>query len=274
MDNQQQSNKILWTGNTIKEKDYFLLIEDYQKGDSMSYLTTKYNYSLGAIRNFLKNNNITIRNVKESVKKFHKNNEIIIDPFLEENIIGWILGDGGLRIPKNGINPKFTYADLKEDHILYIQSILSKYNIKSSIHQNKASLCFQLFSEARPEFHKYYDLFYGYEGLNENNQKRKILPNVVITPIILRNWYIGDGSSSNQGGTTIYNKGFIGCKYKNEFIIEQINKICKVSVYKLDNGCFQYYFNHDSLKKLLDYIGECPVESYKYKWNLLNVQRL
>ncbi len=54
----------------------------------MSYLTTKYNYSLGAIRNFLKNNNITIRNVKESVKKFHKNNEIKIDTFLEESLIG------------------------------------------------------------------------------------------------------------------------------------------------------------------------------------------
>ena len=157
MDNQQQSNKITWFGKTIKEKDFISLIEDYQNGDSMSYLTIKYNYYLGAIRNFLNNNNISIRNVKESVKKFHKTNEIIIDLFLEENIIGWLLWDGSLRIPKNGINPKFNYTDLKEDHILYVQSILSKYNIKSSIHQNKTSLCFQLSSEARPEFHKYYE---------------------------------------------------------------------------------------------------------------------
>jgi len=48
-------------------------------------------------------------------------------------------------------------------------------------------MCYQLQSESRPEFYKWYNLFYGYNGLNENNQKRKILPNIIITPTILKN---------------------------------------------------------------------------------------
>lgn len=32
------------------------------------------------------------------------------------------------------------------------------------------------------------------------------------------------------------------------------------------NKCYRYHFNNKALIKLLEYIGECPVESYKYKW--------
>ena len=48
-------------------------------------------------------------------------------------------------------------------------SILYKYNIKHYIGQNKQSSCYYIQSETRPEFHEIYNLFYGYDGLNENN---------------------------------------------------------------------------------------------------------
>ena len=229
-------------------------------------LSIQYGYNIATIRNFLIRNKVKIRSVKESIKKFHKSISINIDDFLEENIIGWMLGDGGMRLVNHAINPYFTYTDKHEDHILHVGNILKKYNIKYNITKNKISGCYQLQSETRPEFHKYYSLFYGYNGLNENGQKRKILPNIRLTPIILKNWYIGDGGSSKQNKS--YNhRGYIVDKYQNDYVLNQLIEItgsCKC--YCDRNKCYRYHFNNKALIKLLEYIGECPVESYKYKW--------
>lgn len=277
MDNQQQNEtiQVIWKGKTIKDEHCIYIIKNYLCGKSLSELSKELSYNIATIRRFLLNNNIEIRNVKESVKKFHKQVSINIDNFLENNLIGWILGDGGLRIPKNGINPKFHYTDKKKDHIDYICSILDSYNIHYNVSFRKSNECYYIDSEARPEFHKYYNLFYGYEGLDEHNRKYKTLPNIDLTPIILRNWYIGDGSSSNQGKSGNH-RGFIGCKFENPYITNQLKNLFgdNFKLYKLNNGMYQYYFTNEGLKQLLEYIGDCPIEGYKYKWIVSDVQRL
>ena len=277
MDNQQQNEtiKIIWEGKTIKKEHLIYIIDEYINGKSLSELGKKLSYNIATIRRFLINNNIKIRDVKESVSKFHKQSTLVFDDYFRSNFIGWILGDGGLRIPKAGINPKFHYTDKKKDHIDYICSILTKYNIHYNISFNKNSECYNIDSEARPEFHEFYNLFYGYEGLDEHNRKYKTLPDINLNPIILRNWYIGDGSSSNQGKIGNH-RGFIGCKFENPYITDQFKNLFgnDFKLYSLNTGMYQYYFTNNGLKKLLEYIGECPVESYKYKWIVSDVQRL
>lgn len=253
-----------YTGFTIIDEHKENLLSEYIKGSSLMELSNLYNYNISTIRYFLRKCGIKTRGIKESAEKFHKLNSLVIDNVLHENILGWLLGDGGMRIPKKGINPLFIYTDKKYDHILYVQNILTKYNIESLIRLNNN--VYNLQSKCYPEFHYYYNIFYGYEGLNENNQKRKILPDIKLTPTILRNWYIGDGCSTKY--IKSYNhRGSITCKYKNEYILEQFIDISKnpIGCYK-SNNCYNYHFNNKALINLLDYIGECPVESYKYKW--------
>lgn len=265
MDNQQRNCNLLYSGKVIAREHLQELYDKYNEGSSLSELSKIYGYNIATIRNFLKRNNVEIRSVKESVKKFHKQETIKIDNYLEENLIGWIMGDGGLRIMNHAINPYFTYTDKHKDHIDYVGGILTQYGIKYNISINPVNGCYQLQSETRPEFHKYYTLFYGYEGLNENGQKRKILPNIKLTPIIVRNWYIGDGSSSKYSDCDTHH-GQIACKYKNDFILEELNKICPTKIYDDGKGMYKYYFSNKALIQFLEYIGECPVESYKYKW--------
>ena len=269
IDNQQRSNNLPYIGKVIKNQDQLIIIEKYNNGDSLAKLNKEYSYNIGTIRNFLKTCNVKVRNVKESVKFSIKTKEIIIDSFLHENLTGWILGDGGLRICKHGITPYFTYTDKKKSHILYVQNILEQYNITSNINQSKSTGCYQLQTEALPCFLYYYKLFYGYKGLNENGQKRKILPDIKLTSIILKNWFIGDGSSCVQKNCKNH-RGSICCKYKNNFILEQLNVLfdnVKCYQYKTKTGiCHEYSFNNNAFRKMLDYIGECPVEEYKYKW--------
>lgn len=270
MDNQQQNCNLKYKGKVIKQEHLIEIYNQYIEGKSLSALSKEYNYNIGTIRGFLMTNNVTIRDVKESVKPFHKQNILVFDDFLKENLIGWILGDGGLRIFKNSINPIFNYTDKHKDYIDYVSNILTTYNIKHSISFNKNNKCYQLQSETRPEFLEYYNMFYGYIGLNKNGQKRKILPNIIITPIILRNWFIGDGSSVKISKSNNH-RGSISCKYRNEFILEQLNKLfdnkIKCYEYKSNNRiCYQYHIPNKSFIKFLNYIGECPVNSYKYKW--------
>lgn len=256
-----------YLGKTILNSHKDELIYKYIDGKSLRELSKLYNYNIATIRNFLHRCGVKTRGVKESVKKFYKPYTLVIDNFLHENMLGWLLGDGGMRIAKNRINPYFNYSDKKYEHILYVQNILSTYNIQSFIGSRDNGV-YSLQSKSYPEFHYYYNLFYGYEGLNEHKQKRKILPNIDITPIILKNWFIGDGSSSKQSSS--YNhKGTISCKHKNEYILQQFRELfgnVKCYYNKYGYGYYQYHFNNTSLKLLLNYIGECPVESYKYKW--------
>ena len=256
--NQQRNNNLI--------KDINIIIDLYSAGYSQQQLGKIYNVSNSTIRYYLLKNNIKIRNLKESCYKIRKKKNIYIDTFFSENLIGWLLGDGGLRKCNRSTNPHFVYTDKKYSNIKYIQNILSDYNINSNINLNKHSMCFQLQSESLQVFNEYYELFYGYKGLNENNQKRKILPNVIITPIILLNWYIGDGGIK-KGSGTYNNSAVITCKYKNDYIFSQLKEKFNISIHKTNGKDeYKYYFSNKSLKKLLIYIGKCPINDYKYKW--------
>lgn len=267
MDNLQPSiNSIKWHSKIIKLEDELKIITDYLSGESLMRLQNKYGYNFSTIRGFLIKNGIKIRNVKESVAKFHKQFSLNLDNVFREMLIGWVLGDGGLRLPKHGINPYFIYTDKHLEYIEYVQKFLNSYNIETKIFLNKTTKCYQLKSLAYPEFLEFYNLFYGYEGTKPNGQKRKILPNITLTPIILKNWYIGDGCSCTYSPKCDLHRGMIENEHKNEFMIEQLSKICGGCKCYTHKTSFTYYFNNTELKNLLNYIGDCPVECYKYKW--------
>ena len=121
MGNQQQNCNLKFTGKTIKPEHYIEIINQYKNGESLMQLNLKYKYSIATVRYFLLKNGIKIRDVKESVEKFRKKSDLFLDDFFIQNFIGWILGDGGLRLRKNSINPYFTYTDLKKrPYRLYI----------------------------------------------------------------------------------------------------------------------------------------------------------
>lgn len=106
-------------------------------------------------------------------------------------------------------------------------------------------------------------------GIKESVEKFHKLNSLVIDNVLHENilgWLLGDGCSTKY--IKSYNhRGSITCKYKNEYILEQFIDISKnpIGCYK-SNNCYNYHFNNKALINLLDYIGECPVESYKYKW--------
>ena len=118
--NQQRNNNLI--------KDINIIIDLYSAGYSQQQLGKIYNVSNSTIRYYLLKNNIKIRNLKESCYKIRKKKNIYIDTFFSENLIGWLLGDGGLRKCNRSTNPHFVYTDKKYSNIKILGN-------NSNIHQ-------------------------------------------------------------------------------------------------------------------------------------------
>lgn len=250
MDNQQQN-----FNNQI--------IQDYLSGISGNRLSQKYNKNISSIMYLLRKNNIPIRSIGDNVikAKYNKPNIIFSQEF-KEILTGLLMGDGSLRIHKKGRNPLYTHTDKNLEAIQYFKQLFENQGIKvSNIWINSKNKCYYFQTESLKEFIEFYDLFYPIDS-------KKRLPNINITPIILKFWYIGDGSIKKQNGT-LNNSCNISNKWGNSFILNQFKSLFSnnSNYYKDEQkNCGSFYIPHKGLIKMLEYIGECPVECYKYKW--------
>lgn len=255
MDNQQQNFNDL-------------IIKEYLLGSSANSLAKKYNKNISSIVYLLRKNNINIRTISESVNYHLKENfqnqyELQLSQQDKEIIIGLLLGDGSMRIMKKGITPYYSHTDKHPEYIQYLINYFESIGIecgkmKYNIH-NKC-YCFQ--TKTYKCFNELYNLFYP---------NKKILPDIKLTPLILKYWYIGDGSLCKQTGTN-RKKVQIDCIHRNDFILDQLRNIFGENCNYYDN--WHYYISSTYTKDFLNYIGECPIECYEYKWSLEDVQRL
>lgn len=106
------------------------------------------------------------------------------------------------------------------------------------------------------------------KGANFGNRKYvKIIPVILkLTPKALLHWYIGDGTT-NGHGCSIYTQSFK--REEIEFLRFKLKNIGLGSSY-CKNG-FIYIPKRERIK-LLEIIGDCPVECYEYKWKIHDSQ--
>ena len=106
--------------------------------------------------------------------------------------------------------------------------------------------------------------------------KIKIIPaDLVLTPTICLLWYLGDGCLTNSSGYSLFFATNCFSKTNLETqILSQMKKFeaSLVSAGEFKEGGNQYriYIPRRHIKHFLDYIGDCPVHFYAYKWNARN----
>lgn len=88
----------------------------------------------------------------------------------------------------------------------------------------------------------------------------------MLTPITIRQWYIGDGGLVHNGTKSpyvmLYSYGFVIKDMM--WLIKQLIKIgFKVTRQPYLN---RIHISSYSTRDFLKYIGNCPVNCYKYKW--------
>ena len=202
---------------------------------------------------------------------------------LKEIFDGEMLGDGCLILSQFGRQASFreSMGHNKLEWGKYLFSILKDNNVPISgnkIYKRKATglsqnISYSIGTSFIEDLKTIHDRWYikntKYDlnlGQSYNNRKFiKIIPSdLKLTPKVLLHWYIGDGAVNNKNGCILHTQCF------QEKEINFLRKLLKdfnikSSFYKDKNVI--YIFKSDRIK-MLEIMGECPVECYKYKWDI------
>lgn len=184
-----------------------------------------------------------------------------------EWIDGELLGDGCLT-SQSSCSASFNYSSKYSKYIKYISDTLNSFGIKRTgkIRKwfNGESNCggYYYTSRCYPELLSIRQRWYP-------NGKKIIPRDLKLTPLTLRQEHLGDGSLIHQqkgkGRPYIQLSTHSFSINDVEWLIEKLHKLNFKATRQPSNNTI--YISPYSVKDFLAYIGKCPIECYKYKWN-------
>jgi len=188
---------------------------------------------------------------------------------LSSEMIKWLngelLGDGNLY-SRSSYSANFRYGSKYFEYCQYVSDTLKCFGIEQSGKINKRyhkdRNCYSYFYQSR----RYAELLpirkqWYPEG-------KKIIPkDLKLTPLTLRQHYIGDGSLVHpQKAKPYIVLSTCGFSISDvEWLISQLNELGFKATRMSSNNVI--HISTYSAKAFLNYIGECLVECYQYKWN-------
>lgn len=239
------------------------IITEYSQGESANKLSKKYNINICTIMRLLRKEQISIRTISENVNKAlsleEPNREsLIFDNSFKQMLIGLLCGDGSLRLVAKGKYPQYIHTDKNIEYIKWLKQQFENYSIKCSIvWYNKQTNCYSFQTQTLKAYEELYKMFY------KNSPKKKVF-NVIINPIVLKHWYIGDGNVKKNKDSK--NKGTeITCKWYCPNIESQLINIFGEGC-KYHQSSQKYYIPIKYRNMFIEYIGKNEVECYNYKF--------
>lgn len=225
----------------------------------------------------------TARQIVYALRKFgypvrapgRPQNKIPVSSIALELITGHLLGDGHLTpIKPPLLNSSFGLVQSRKhaDVITWTQEILNRHNIPGKVYEKKTDGAFVLYTPHAPFFTQLRHLWYPLEI--------KIIPSdLVLTPLALLAWYLGDGSLNKHAGVMLYTQGFT---FDNVYRLQQ----CMLECFGLLSTIRKRYYSENSWAKnrrlprpmlylpkskgnrerFFSIIGPCPVPSMQHKW--------
>jgi hypothetical protein len=196
-------------------------------------------------------------------------NKIDISKDLAEIIDGTLLSDAGLET--TSINPRF-YFKQSWKYSEYVRLIASKFGLESKIRfvHGKTCLDCRFKTISSPDLLPYYNKWY-IDGI-------KVIPkDLEITRSMLLHEYLGDGyirKEQSKNGEKEYQHAVLCTDCFAESDLE-------LFIQKLKEVGIESYIKHHkynprkhprvcirrrSMDKFFEYIGECPVKCFEYKW--------
>jgi hypothetical protein len=189
---------------------------------------------------------------------------------LSQEMIEWIsgelLGDGCFQ-SSSSCSARFTYGSKYLEYIEYIKNTLELIKIKGRIHR---------------QYHKRFDCYtYHYSSLNYIEllplykkwypEGKKIIPrDIKLTPLTLRQWFIGDGTyyftARRKRHLWLCSQGFT--RLDVDWLVERLITLGFKSIRRLCSNRIR--ISSYSIKSFLNYVGPCPVQCYEYKWDCKN----
>lgn len=238
--------------------------EYLEKKKSATQIGIDLNLCHQTILNWLKKYNIPRRSLSES---FHLRqvNHCNLSQKAIEWLNGELLGDGYMR--GNNWSGQFGYTSKHREYIEYVVRMLNRFGLKTNgtirkrINKQHGAISYSCVSLSYKELKPFYDYWYP-------DGKKHIPKDLPLTPLTLRQEFIGDGGLVKQKGKTT--RILLST---NGFFIPEVERLVK----RLNEKGFLCYrrkasnqiaFSSCITEKFIDYIGKCPVECYQYKWRI------
>jgi hypothetical protein len=225
----------------------------------------------------LKKNNLKPKNMAECVFNSKKRN-ISLDN-IYDILNGEMLGDGHLHKSYKQADFRESFGFDKKEWAIYLFDMFVKNNISmcgnkiykkapsgksKNITWGFSTLKAVELGELHNKWYKKNDEYDLNKKQSFNNRKYiKIVPNdLILKPKALLHWFIGDGSMYERSGAVFYTQGFTWNEV--EFLRYRLKE--DVGLYSVHYKSNIIYLPKREYFKLLEIIGQCPVECYKYKW--------
>jgi hypothetical protein len=181
---------------------------------------------------------------------------------MKELIDGLLLGDGSLA--KTCKNARYRHSCKHKEYIEFIIKELQNVEVYIKTVYDKdngynTGRVFQCYSLVNSELTFHYERWY-------HNKKKSLPSDLMLTPLILLHWYIGDGGFDSD-------KGYLRqiSIAAHSFSFEEREILCNklrnfdLKVSNTKNG--KINITKKSIPLFLSIIGECPVKCYQYKFD-------
>ncbi len=246
-------------------------LEDMQSSGDIG---RKFGVARGTVHWFMQKYNIPARSRSEAVGLAQRN-FCDLTQDAKDFIYGELLGDMHMR-SQGGKSAHIQYASKYRDYVEWLSATLKGYGVEQvgKIRAYKHS-----YNDKCPirEYYyysslTYYDL-YAILRMFYPNGKKIIPENLNLSPLVLRQWYIGDGTVGRARQTpgtrdfiVLNTQGFNPLDV--QMVTMKINDIGIRVAYQPANNVIA--IKGCSVVDFLDYIGPCPIGCYAYKWATKN----
>ena len=196
-----------------------------------------------------------------------KSNSVELRPNMIDWLCGELLGDGSLQSIASP-SAKFRYSSKYAECIGYVAKTLDSFGIEQSgriyRHSNEGTIydpTYSYQSLTYPELWMLYDLWYS--------KGKKVIPKGLMLPsITCRQWYIGDGCLQHRQDRRPFITLCTEC-FSTEGVDWLVGRLIALGFNTTrQSKSNRVRISSYSTEDFLNYIGECPVECYKYKWDL------
>ena len=182
----------------------------------------------------------------------------------KEWIEGELLGDGHLGT-SSYMSAWFEYSSKYEEYIHYVSNTLRGFGIEQvgKIRSSVSSFGTKAYRYTSRSYVELFDVWVGWYAFGRKEIPKRDLH---LTPIVCRQWYIGDGSLLKPGrimpSIRLATCGFSIADVL--WLITELKHLGFLATYQQHNNSI--YISAYSTQNFLEYLGECPVKCYEYKW--------
>lgn len=232
-----------------------------------------YNIAISTIYSYCKKLGILMRGSSEARREWDNSLDYNVS-YLNKNMIeaidGFLLGDGGASIYNGKIKVGRLSCGLEhEEFCRYLMSFFSDYKPKISKYKDrrmKQGFIWNGKTKFHPDIYKQYKRWYKLI----NGKYIKSVPNdVVISPISVMSWFLGDGSISHPEDNSTILLRLSTDGFQKEEVEFLVTKLIDKSIKCHRSNENRIIVNSRGIPSFFNYIGnQSPIFCYNYKFDL------